>query len=99
MKRLVLLLLAVALLALPAAAMASGSSTCQAYDPQTCNVVGSQTTQRNTVAAQTTARTVSSSNAATLPFTGLDVALLASGGLVLLAAGVIVRRVSGPHNN
>lgn len=81
--------------------MAAGSSTCQAYDPQTCNVVGSQTNQRaqNTVSAQTNARTVASSNAATLPFTGLDVALLASGGLALLAAGVVVRYVSRPHNS
>ena len=37
---------------------------------------------------------VTTSNDGTLPFTGLDVALLAVGGGTLLAAGLVVRRLS-----
>jgi hypothetical protein len=37
---------------------------------------------------------VTTSNGGTLPFTGLDVALLAVGGGTLLAAGLVVRRLS-----
>ena len=62
----------------PAAAMAS-SSTCQAYNEQTC------------VPVTTTATT---SSAGTLPFTGLDVVLLVAGGATLLGAGFVVRRLS-----
>jgi multisubunit Na+/H+ antiporter MnhB subunit len=62
----------------PTAAMAS-SSTCQAYNEQTC------------VPVTTTATT---SSAGTLPFTGLDVVLLVAGGGVLLAGGFAVRRLS-----
>jgi hypothetical protein len=72
------LLLSLALL--PAAAMAAGSSTCQAYNPQLCSV-------------STTAST-SSASTSTLPFTGLDVALLVAGGLVLTGAGLLVRAAS-----
>jgi hypothetical protein len=62
----------------PTAAMAS-SSTCQAYNQQTC------------VPVTTTATT---SSAGQLPFTGLDVVLLVAGGGTLLAAGFVVRRLS-----
>jgi hypothetical protein len=66
------------ILILPTAAIAS-SSTCQAYNEQNCSP------------ASTTATTGSSG---TLPFTGLDVALLVAGGGTLLATGFVVRKLS-----
>jgi hypothetical protein len=82
MKRIVATAVAVlALLALPTAALASGSSTCNSYNPQLCQVV-------NKTDATTTQSTGS------LPFTGLDIGLMAAGGVVLIGAGLTVRRFS-----
>ena len=83
MKKIVGLIVGLALM-VPSVALAAGSSTCQSYNPQLCSV-------SPTTAAQTTAST---SSASTLPFTGLDVVLLAAGGGVLLGAGLLVRRLS-----
>ena len=80
MKRIATLAAAIAL-ATPGAALAE-SSTCQAYHPEHC--------EPPTTAPHTTATT----SAGTLPFTGLDVALLAAGGGTLLGAGFVVRRLS-----
>ena len=88
MKRIATLIAALALL-LPSAALASGgSSTCQSYNPQTCQVVSGTTTSTGTL----------SSTSSTLPFTGLDVVLLAAGGALLLGAGLVVRRLSSGTN-
>ncbi len=81
MKRIAPVIVGLALL-LPSAAFASGSSTCQSYSPQLCSSVAS---------GNTTSATAQN----TLPFTGLDVVLLAAGGGTLLGAGLIVRRFSG----
>ena len=81
MKRITALvgvLFALAILA-PSAAMAS-SSTCQAYNQQTCPPISTTVT--------------TTSSAGSLPFTGLDVVLLVAGGGTLLAAGFVVRRLS-----
>jgi hypothetical protein len=86
MKRIVILVATVALLALPGAAFASGSSTCQSYNAQLCNVA-SNTNSRTTA-------TTATNTASTLPFTGLDVGLLIVGGGALLGAGLLVRRLS-----
>jgi hypothetical protein len=67
-----------ALLLLPGAASAA-SSTCQVYNPQTCPQ-GSTTATPTTISA--------------LPFTGIDVVLLLAGGTILLAGGLVVRRLS-----
>ena len=84
MKR-ITALVAVLALAAPAAASAE-SSTCQAYNPQLCKVT------------TTPSSTAASSSSGTLPFTGLDVALLAAGGGGLLGIGLVVRRFSShPH--
>jgi hypothetical protein len=78
MRRIATLAAAIALIA-PATASAQ-SSTCQAYNPQLCTVAAGTATQSN--------------SSGTLPFTGLDVVLLAVGGGTLLGAGVVVRRLS-----
>jgi hypothetical protein len=90
MKRIIALIVGLAL-ALPSAAMAGGSncgSSGSGYGSQTCQV--SNNTQSRTPTTATTATV----NASTLPFTGLDVVLLVAGGVTLLGAGLIVRRVS-----
>jgi hypothetical protein len=84
MKRIATIIVGLALL-LPSAAAAS-SSTCQAYSAQLCSIA-------NTTASQST-NTSTSTSASTLPFTGLDVVLLAVGGGALLGAGLVVRRLS-----
>jgi hypothetical protein len=86
MKRIATLIATVALLVLPSAAFASGSSTCQSYNQQLCQVASNTAT--DTSPSTTTTR------ASTLPFTGLDVGLLVVGGGVLLTAGLVVRRLS-----
>jgi uncharacterized ferredoxin-like protein len=79
MKRLAVAMIAVAALLLPGAALASGgSSSCQTYNPQTCQALSSTSTSR----------------ASTLPFTGIDLGLLVAGGAVLIAAGFVVRRLA-----
>jgi hypothetical protein len=59
-------------------------STALAQDSSTCQAYNPQGCQTVTDA----------SSDATLPFTGLDVALLAAGGGGLLGAGLAVRRLS-----
>ncbi len=77
------------MLAWPAAALAQGGSNCsssdQTYSPQLCQV------QSNAGQQTSTTSTVSSG---TLPFTGLDVGLLVTGGAVLLGGGLLVRWLS-----
>jgi hypothetical protein len=82
MKRIATLLAGLALMAAPSSALAQSSSECQAYNPQLC-----------TVNDQNDANT-----SGTLPFTGLDVALLAVGGGGLLGAGLVVRQLSRRMN-
>jgi hypothetical protein len=79
MKRIATVLVALAVMLTPVSALAQ-SSTCQAYNPQLCTVSGGS---EGPVSGET--------STGTLPFTGLDVGLLAIGGGVLLVAGVIVR--------
>lgn len=89
MKRIAMFIAVLSLMLVPSAALAN-SSTCQQYSAQDCTA--------NSVAGQqaTTSTTLASSS--TLPFTGIDVVLLAVGGGSLLAAGLVVRRLSrGAH--
>jgi hypothetical protein len=81
MQRIAILVVAAALM-LPAAAFAQSSSTCQAYNRELCSSVNSSDTTSTT------------NSASTLPFTGLDVVLLAAGGGTLVGAGFVVRRLS-----
>jgi hypothetical protein len=89
MKRIATLAVGLGLL-IPSSALAAGSSTCQAYNPQLCSVVNNSKSPGS--GNQATAQAASS----TLPFTGLDVALLAAGGGILLSAGLVFRRLAAP---
>jgi hypothetical protein len=84
MKRIAILAVGISLMA-PGAALASSSSTCQAYNPQLCVVSSSSSGSPGASAG---------SASGTLPFTGLDVVLLAVGGGTLVGAGFVVRRAS-----
>jgi hypothetical protein len=86
MKRIVMVM-AMAMAIVPGSALAS-SSTCKTYHPQTCTVLSS------TAVSTTTTGATRSVSAATLPFTGLDVALLLAGGALLVGTGLVVRRFS-----
>ena len=104
MRRIVALLLAVSLLALPAAAMAQGAGDEQYSDPfgQTDEPSGSQDNPAPepepapapATPAAPAEQAVTSQDAAapTLPATGLPAFLLASVGAILLASGVALRR-------
>ena len=75
---------------LPASALASSgscNSANSAYNGQDCQVA-------NNVQSRTTATTTAATSAGSLPFTGLDVVLLAVGGGTLLGVGLVVRRMS-----
>jgi hypothetical protein len=87
MKRFATLLVGLALMLAPSSAFAQGTSECQTYGPETCNVANSNSNVTST-----------SAGATTLPFTGLDVGLLAVVGGGLLGAGFAVRRVSRRTN-
>ena len=81
-------------LVLPGAALASGSSTCQSYNQQLCQVVGAGSNNDAGNGSTTADQTSTTTSAGTLPFTGLDVGLLVIGGAVLMGAGLLVRRFS-----
>ncbi len=88
MKRIAIVAAAFAL-AVPGTAAAASSSTCQAYNPQLCAV-----TPASASTATGSPSTGSNSGSGTLPFTGVNVALLVVSGGGLLGAGLCVRRLS-----
>lgn len=79
MKPIAALVLVIVLM-VPATALATGSSTCQAYSPQTCNVLS--TTQHG------------ATDSGSLPFTGLDIVLLIIGGGTLIGTGLVVHALT-----
>ncbi len=81
MKRIATLASAIAI-ATPGTALAQESATCQGYHPET------------NCAPPSTIATTPPTNDGTLPFTGLDIGLLAVGGGTLLGTGFVVRRLS-----
>lgn len=91
MKRTVALIASFAML-IPGAAVASANSTSSSYGQHDVQSVIATRTPATTTAAVTTASNTSA--AGSLPFTGLDIGALALGGVVLLGAGVAVRRMS-----
>ncbi len=84
MKRIAALVVTIALV-IPATTLANGSSTCQAYSPQTCNVLSAQGNAGSSTGA---------ASSGALPFTGLDIVLLVIGGGTLLGAGLVIRTVT-----
>jgi hypothetical protein len=97
MKALILGMTVVLTIVFATAAFAAGNSPVSSvYDhPATKiqNVVGSSPTPSGTLAAKATAPTPASSGAS-LPFTGLDLGFLAGAGILLVAMGYSLRRVT-----
>ena len=114
MKRFVILAVAIALM-VPSAALGASSTcpaynpqncTTTTSTTSTTNSTSTTSTTTTTEGSSTTTdgiegttSTTPTANEGTLPFTGLDVALLAAGGGVLVAAGFIVRRLSTRRQN
>jgi hypothetical protein len=93
MKRIVALMASFAML-VPGAAVASANSTSSSYGQHDVQSVIATRSPATTVAATTNSSSNNTSAAGSLPFTGLDIGALALGGVVLLGAGVAVRRMS-----
>ena len=94
MKRLLTLIIGLTLaLSLLGGTVASASSTCQAYNTQTCQN-GTSTTVTTTPTDSETPTATATATSSTLPFTGLDIGVLLVGGVALLGAGLVVRRIS-----
>lgn len=101
MKKAILVLALVGVLLVPAAAFAGGigysnvggviQSATTPSPPTTTTTTTTTTTPAATVSAAST--TSPSSSSGSLPFTGLDVGLVAAGGLVLVATGLALRRL------
>jgi hypothetical protein len=89
MRRIATLAATLALLA-TAPAVAQASSTCQAYNPQTCKIISSNQSAN----LSTTPTDADASSNSTLPFTGLDALLLVVGGGTMVAVGFAVRRLA-----
>lgn len=89
MRKLTLLVMLLVALAVPPAASAQGSCNANGYS----NVAGIQPNGTNPACTVTTA---SSGN---LPFTGLDLGIVLGAGVLLLGAGLVLRRVSGSRQN
>jgi hypothetical protein len=105
-RRLIAILSVVGVMALALAPAAFAQSSGTGYGGEAGGVAG-QTTQGNNgggnngVAGTTNHGTVASNASegnGVLAFTGLDLALLAGGGLVLLASGVALSRLVGRHS-
>jgi multisubunit Na+/H+ antiporter MnhB subunit len=84
MKRIALLILALVLLGPASSALATGVTPTNCAYSSVCSVTNNETT----------GSTKNLTSQSTLPFTGLDVVLLAAGGGSLLGAGFVVRRLS-----
>jgi hypothetical protein len=109
MKRTVALLTCVALM-IPGAAVASANSTTANYGH---SAVKSVTATKNTCTSGsgsagsstsgsgsgTCVSATATTQTGSLPFTGLDVGALAAGAVLLLGAGVVLRRVSATNRS
>lgn len=96
MKRIVALLTSVALL-IPGAAVASANSTSSGYGhPSVKNVTASRHNGSGSTPSGSTpgVSEPTATQTGSLPFTGLDLGALGAGAVVLLGAGIALRRVS-----
>jgi hypothetical protein len=112
MKRSIALLTCLALM-IPGAAVASANSTNDSYGlsgvhnvsasktPSSSSTCGSGSSGSSSSATGAncadTGPIAASTSTGSLPFTGLDLAALAAGGVVLLAAGMMLRRFSATN--
>lgn len=100
MKRLALLMVAVALALMVAGPAYAQSATSDAYAGKGGGIVGTVNgggPGGNAPAqAQTPQQVQTASSSGSLPFTGLDVGLLALGGVALVGVGVGLRRFARP---
>lgn len=100
MKRLAVMLVSGTVLATPGVALASGNSTNQQYGGNVQSVQGASASRTpDAVAASANTTQTAAAASSELPFTGLDVGVLAAGGVVLVGAGLAVRRASGHKNH
>lgn len=100
MKRLALLMVAVALALVVAAPAYAQSATSDAYAGKGGGIVGTVNSggpsSGNGPSASAPQQVQASSGNGSLPFTGLDVGLLALGGVALVGVGVGLRRFARP---
>lgn len=97
MKRTVALLTCMALM-IPGAAVASANSTGSGYGhPAVKNVTASRNTSPSSSSSTSPTSATETSQTGSLPFTGLDVGGLAAGAVLLLGAGLVLRRVSATN--
>lgn len=102
MKRTVALLASLALL-IPGAAVASANSTTANYSHHgavkhvTASRTPSPTCTTGSSGSSNCVSATETTQAGSLPFTGLDVGALAAGAVVLLGAGIVLRRVSAAN--
>ena len=101
MKRIAATMLAsFTLLAVPGIALASNStsqqygSNVQSVQNTTASRTPSSSPSSSAVSPASAAQATATTAAGTLPFTGLDIGFVAAGGIVLLGAGLLVRRLS-----
>jgi hypothetical protein len=101
MKRIVAIAALAAMMALPTAAFASpsitqgyGSQTYQAKKVLSVHASRKPTSSGSPTVVQSPDSAVRSASAGSLPFTGLDLGALGAGAIVLLGAGMVLRRAS-----
>jgi hypothetical protein len=82
----------VCLAAIPASSLGQSLSN-DAYSNQTTQVLGASESH------ETTPPTATTSSSGTLPFTGLQIALVALAGVVLVGSGFALRRASRSSNS
>src|SRR5579875_4026293 len=93
MKRIVALLTSLALL-IPGAAVASANSTTAGYSHHGAVKHVTASRKPSTTSTSPSVSNTTTTQTGSLPFTGLDVGVLAAGAVLLLGAGIVLRRVS-----
>ena len=98
-KRALLAAFVVAALLSPAAIASSGKVLTYAYGGTAANVQkplqsGLKAAQKTKKASKPTVKAKPVAAAATLPFTGADLGLLAGAGIVLIGSGLLIRRTT-----
>ncbi|HEX7290074.1 MAG TPA: hypothetical protein VF250_03005 [Conexibacter sp.] len=95
MKRLALLMAVVAIALAAAAPAYAGNAVSDTYAGRGGGIVGT-VDSGNGPTASTPQQVQNTSGNGSLPFTGLDIGLLALGGVALVGVGIVLRRVARP---